>query len=359
MSSPSTVAVRSSAAEATLSPPILTLDELEECLSRPTPAVLQALRRVDSDLVVLGAGGKMGPTLARMAARGFAELGLPNRVYAVARFSQPALRERMESWGVDTLACDLLDRGALAALPDAGSVIYMAGQKFGTTGAPAVTWAFNTWMPGLVAERYAAARMVVFSTGNVYPYVPVVRGGACEQTAVDPVGEYGASCVGRERIFEYFSATQGLRCAVVRLNYAVELRYGVLVDVAQKVLCAQPIDLSAGAFNAIWQGDANAQALALLDHCSAPPFVLNVTGPETISLHWVASRFGDLFGCKPQFVGSEAPTALLANSTRAQQMFGYPTVSLNQMVEWIADWLLAGGSTLARPTHFETRDGRY
>ena len=355
MSSPSPVAAHARAASA----PIRTLDELEERLSRPTPAVLDALQRAAGDLVVLGAGGKMGPTLARMAARAFAELGSSNRVYAVARFSQPEVRGRLEGWGVRTVACDLLDRRALAELPDAPQVVYMAGQKFGTTGTPAMTWAFNTWMPALVAERYAAAQVVVFSTGNVYPYVPVARGGACEETPVDPVGEYGASCVGRERIFEYFSAQQGMRCAVVRLNYAVELRYGVLVDIAQKVFREEPVDLTAGCFNAIWQGDANAQALALLAHCSAPPFVLNVTGPETVSVHWAATRFGELFGRAPQFVGSEAPTALLANSARAQQLFGYPSVSIHQMVEWIADWLGAGGPLLARPTHFETRDGRY
>lgn len=359
MSSPPTVAVNSSGRSTAEDTPVRSLDELEERLSRPTPAVLQTLQQVDGDLVVLGAGGKMGPTLARMALRGFAELGLPRRVYAVARFSQPALRERMERWGLHTVVCDLLDRQALAGLPDAGSVIFMAGQKFGTSDAPSATWAFNTWMPALVAERYAAARTVVFSTGNVYPYTPVVRGGSREDDAVAPVGEYAASCVGRERIFEHFSRTLGLRCAIYRLNYAVELRYGVLVDVARKVLEGKPVDLTSGAFNAIWQGDANAQAISLLSYCTAPPFVLNGTGPETISVHWAATRFSELFHCTPSFVGAEAATALLSNSARAQHLFGYPTVSLNQMVEWIAAWLLEGGATINKPTHFETRDGRY
>lgn len=340
-------------------PPIRSIDELEERLSQPTSTALEALQQVEGDLVVLGAGGKMGPTLARMALRGFAELGLHHRVYAVARFNQPALRERMESWGLHTIACDLLDRQALARLPDVSDVIFMAGMKFGTSDAPSATWAFNTWMPALVAERYASARIVVFSTGNVYPYTPVVRGGSCEEDALDPIGEYGASCVGRERIFEHFARTAGLRCAILRLNYAVELRYGVLVDVAQKVLEGQPIDLTPGAFNAIWQGDANAQAIALISHCTAPPFILNVTGPETISLHWAATRFGELFDRTPVFVGTEAPTALLSNSARAQHLFGYPTVPLNQMIEWIAAWLLEGGATLNKHTHFETRDGRY
>jgi nucleoside-diphosphate-sugar epimerase len=338
---------------------ITDVDDLEERLSRPTELVLRTLQTLDSDLVVLGVGGKMGPTLARMAARALATLQLPYRVYGVARFSQPALRQSLEQWGVKTIACDLLNRADLAALPASHNVIFMAGQKFGTTGAASTTWALNSYLPALVAERYSKARLVAFSTGNVYAYSPVVHGGASETDELAPVGEYAASCVGRERIFEHFARTQGLRCAIMRLNYAIEMRYGVLVDIAQRVLNGAPVSLTAGAFNAIWQGDANAQALALLAHCASPPFVLNVTGPETISVQWVAQRFGELLGREPIYDGAESSNALLSNAARAQQLFGYPTVSLNQLIEWVAHWVQIGAPTLNKPTHFESRDGRF
>lgn len=334
-------------------------DELEAVLAEPSHQALAALRTLDSDLLILGVGGKMGPTLARMAAQALATLGSPFQVIAVARFSQPALRTKLEAWGVKTVACDLLDRAALAALPTSRNVIFMAGQKFGTTGAPSQTWAMNTYMPALVAERFVDARVVVFSTGNVYPLTPVVQGGAVESDAPAPLGEYAASCLGRERIFEHFSLTRGLRCAIMRLNYAIDLRYGVLLDVAIKVKQNHPVDLSMGAANVIWQGDANAQALALLEHCSSPPFVLNVTGPETVSVRRVAERFGAIFGVEPHFTGSEAPTALLSNAAKAQRLFGYPRVSLDQMIEWTAAWVEQGGALLNKPTHFEARDGRF
>ena len=333
--------------------------QLEELLSRPTPAALAALQTLDSDIVVLGVSGKMGPTLARMAVRAIAELGLPYKVYGVARFSQPGSREPLEAAGVKTITCDLLDRAALAQLPDSRHVIFMAGQKFGTTGAQHMTWGINTYLPGLAAERYIDARMVAFSTGNVYPLTPVVSGGARESDEPNPTGEYAASCLGRERIFEYFSRTQGLRCAMMRLNYAVELRYGVLVDVARKVYSGQPVDVTMGAANVIWQGDANGQALALLAHCSTPPFICNITGPETVSIRRVAEQFAELFGKEARITGSEAPTALLSNAAQAQQLFGYPTISLQQMLVWIADWVARGGAALNKPTHFETRDGRF
>ena len=333
--------------------------QLEELLSRPTPALLASLQSLDSDLVVLGVSGKMGPTLARMAARAIAELGLPYKVYGVARFSQSGVREALEAAGVQTIACDLLDRAALEQLPDSRNVIFMAGQKFGTTGAQHMTWGINTYLPALAAERYHAARMVVFSTGNVYGLTPLHRGGAREGDEPQPVGEYAASCLGRERIFEYFARTQGLRCAIMRLNYAVEMRYGVLVDVARKVYNGETIDVSMGAANVIWQGDANAQALGLLAHCATPPFICNITGPETVSIRRVAEHFAELLGVEAQIVGSEAPTALLSNASRAQHLFGYPTVSLHQMIEWIAEWTRQGGAALNKPTHFESRDGRF
>lgn len=335
------------------------VEQLEEVLSRPTPPALEALRHLDSDLVILGVSGKMGPTLARMAVRAIQQLGLPYQVYGVARFSQPGVQAELEAAGVKTLACDLLDRDALARLPDSRAVIFMAGQKFGTTGNQHMTWAINTYLPALACERYREARIVAFSTGNVYPLTPVVEGGSQEQDEVQPVGEYASSCLGRERIFEYFSRTQGLRCAIMRLNYAVELRYGVLVDIAQKVLAGQPVDVSMGAANVIWQGDANAQALGLLAHCDSPPAVFNITGPETISVRRVAERFGRIFGKTPQYTGAESSTALLSNAARAQALFGYPAVTLDQMLVWIAGWVQRGGATLNKPTHFETRDGRF
>lgn len=333
--------------------------ELEDWLSRPTPPALTALQRVDGDLVILGVSGKMGPTLARMAVRCFEELGLPHRVYGVARFSQPQVCQELEDVGVHTLSCDLLDRTAWTELPDSKHVIFMAGQKFGTTGNQHMTWAINTYLPALACERYLDARIVAFSTGNVYPLTPIVEGGSLEEDDVQPVGEYASSCLGRERIFDYFARVHGLRCAIMRLNYAVEMRYGVLADLAQKVYAEEPIDLHMGAANVIWQGDANGQALALLDHCAAPPFVLNVTGPETVSIRRVAERFGKIFGVVPRFLGEEQPTALLSNASKAQRLFGYPTVSLDQLIEWIADWVERGGATLNKPTHFETRDGRF
>ncbi len=344
---------------ATLPTVIDTQQQLEELLSRPTAAALDALKELDSDLVILGVSGKMGPTLARMAVRAIDHWGLPHKVYGVARFSQPGIREELAAAGVETIACDLLNRSALAALPDSQNVIFMAGQKFGTTGNQHLIWAINSYLPALACERYQGARVVAFSTGNVYPLTPVVEGGSQEGDEPQPIGEYANSCLGRERIFEYFSRLHGLRCAIMRLNYAVEMRYGVLVDVAQKVFAGQPVDLSTGVANVIWQGDANAQALALLAHADSPPFILNITGPESVSLRRVAEQFGHIFEQQPIFVGSEAPTALLSNAAKAQQLFGYPTVSLNQMIEWIAHWVGQGGESLNKPTHFETRDGRF
>lgn len=345
--------------QASLPPHITSEEQLEEILSAPSSAAIAALKQLEGDLLILGVGGKMGPTLARMAARALQTLDSPHHVIGVARFSQANLRAKLEAWGIETIRCDLLNRAELAKLPESRDIIFMVGQKFGTTGNPAQTWAMNVYLPALVAERFGQARIVAFSTGNIYPLTPVIYGGSQESDPPQPAGEYANTCLGRERMFQYFSQTGGLRCAIMRLNYAIDLRYGVLLDIAQKVAAGQPVDLSMGATNVIWQGDANAQALALLAHCAVPPFILNVTGPETVSTRRLAERFGQLFDRPPTFSGQEAPTALLNNAAQAQRLFGYPRVSLEQMIAWTAAWVKAGRPTLAKPTHFETRDGRF
>jgi nucleoside-diphosphate-sugar epimerase len=333
-----------------------TEQELEERLSRPTPGVVEVLRQLPGDLLILGAGGKMGPTLALMARRA---VGPGRRVIAVSRFSDPAVRGRLEEGGVMTREANLLDPAALAALPDASNIIFMAGQKFGTDAAPPTTWAMNAMVPALVASRFSGVRTVVFSTGNVYPLTPVDSEGPDESYPVGPVGEYAMSCLARERIFEYAAATGGMQVAILRLNYAIDLRYGVLVDTARRVRAGEPIPLQMGFVNLIWQGDANARALQCLDFATAPATVLNVTGSEKVSVRWLAECFGTRFGRKPLFVGEEAPDALLSNAARSIRLFGPPEVGLETLVEWTADWLEHGGRLLGKPTHFEERSGRF
>lgn len=333
--------------------------EVEDRLSEPTPGVIQTMQRASGDLVVLGAGGKMGPTLARMAQRAVKAAGTPRRVIAVSRFSTRGLRDAFEEHGIETIACDLLDRQAVAALPEAGDVVFMAGMKFGATGRAALTWAENCLVPALVCERYAGSRIVAFSTGNVYGLVPVGGGGSRETDEPAPVGEYAMSCLGRERMFEYFSQTMGAAVTLVRLNYACEVRYGVLVDVAQRIAAGDPIDLTMGYLNAIWQGDANAMALGALDYAASPPFVLNVAGLEELSVRFVAQELGRRLGRPAQFTGREAPDALLSDSRRAAGLFGPSEVGTDRLIEWIAEWQLAGGQTICQPTRFEVRDGRF
>lgn len=334
-------------------------DELEDLLSRPSEADRDAMRGLQGDLLILGAGGKMGPTLARRARRAADEAGVNLRVIAVARFSDPTVRQKLERWGVETLAADLLDEDQLAALPGAPNVIFMAARKFGSTGNEPLTWAMNTYLPARVALRFRNSRIVAFSSGNVYPLVPVVSGGAGETTPPDPVGEYAQSVLGRERMFQYFSGLYGTPVALLRLNYAVELRYGVLLDIGLKVFERRPVDLSMGAVNVIWQGDANSVCLRAFSLCSSPPEILNVTGPETLSVRWIARRFGEHFGVEPLFEGREADTALLNNAAHCHRLFGYPSVSAEQIIEWVAQWIVSGGVILGKPTHFEVRDGKF
>lgn len=341
-------------------PTIGSEEELDDILSEPTDGCVDALAGIEGDILVLGAGGKMGPTVARMARRAADRAGSSRRVVAVSRFAAGGTEEALRGGGVETVACDMLDRRALAGLPDAPNVVFMAGRKFGSQGAEWLTWAMNAYLPGLVMERFPGSRIVAFSTGNVYPLTPVVDGGATETHPVDPVGEYAQSCLGRERIMEYFSRERGTPLTLFRLNYAIDLRYGILLDVAQKVQAGTPIDLTMGAVNVIWQGDAAAYVLQSLSLCASPPAVLNVSGPETISVRWLANRFAELLGTPPPtFVGAEAPTALLSNAGRCHRLFGYPRVPLDLMVQWVAGWLARGGPTLSKPTGFEVRDGRF
>lgn len=333
--------------------------QLEDALSRPSASDVAFFRQLEGDLLILGVAGKMGPSLAHRAARAAAEAGSKIRITGVARFSDPQVKKQLESWSIQTIGADLLEPEQLAALPDAPNVIYMAARKFGTTGNAYLTWAMNTMLPARVAERYRSSRIVTFSTGNVYPLVPVTHGGATEDTPPAPVGEYAQSALGRERIYEYFSARYGTPVTILRLNYAIDLRYGVLLDIASKVYDRRPVDVTMGVANVIWQGDANSVTLRSLGICSSPPAVLNLTGPETVSVRWLAHRFGAIFGREPVIEGAEAPNALLNNASRCHKLFGYPEVGLEQMIEWTAAWLEAGGTRWDKPTHFEVRDGKF
>ena len=338
---------------------IETVEELEEFLSRPRADVIQALRDLEGDLMILGVGGKMGPTLAALAKRSYDEGGLGKRVLGVARFSEPGLQDKLGRWGVETIPCDLLDEDSLRALPQVPSIIYMAGMKFGATGRESQTWAMNAYLPGMVARHFRRSRTVLFSSGNVYPFTPVIHGGCTESTPPAPVGEYAQSVLGRERVYEYFASQCNAPGVLFRLNYAVELRYGVLLDIARKVWAGKAIDLSTGHFNCIWQGDANAYALCALGLAEVPPRILNVTGPEIVSVRSVAMRFGALLGKEPAFVGQESPDALLGDAALAHRLFGYPQVPLGAVIEWVAEWVRSGGPTLDKPTKYQVRDGRF
>lgn len=354
-----------------LTPP-MPIDEgaLDDLLSMPSVGTEATLEQCEGDVVVLGAGGKMGPTLARMVRRaldGIAESSLEEegpvparrRVVAVSRFSSPAAESALRAAGVETIACDLTDREAVARLPDAANVIFMAGQKFGTTGAPGDTWIMNTVVPAICADRYRGSRIVAFSTGNVYPLTPVASGGSREGDALAPVGEYAASCLGRERVFEHYAARHGTCVALVRLNYAVDLRYGVLTDIALKVWTGEPVDVTMGYVNVIWQGDANRLAIDCLSHAAAPPFVVNVTGARVLPVRAVAERFGKLLGREAIVTGTEAPDALLSDTTRMCDVLGEATSPVWWMMLRTADWIRGGGRLLGKPTKFERRDGRF
>jgi hypothetical protein len=338
---------------------IKTVEELEERLSRPTGADVSAMAALDGDVLILGAGGKMGPSLCALARRAADQAKVSKRIIAVSRFAADSARRELSSQNIETISCDLLEPGELGKLPDIKNVIFMAARKFGTTGSAHLTWAMNTYLPGLVAERYRKSRIVTFSTGNVYPLRPVHEGGAVESDPADPQGEYAQSALGRERMFEYGSYKWSTPVTILRLNYAVELRYGVLADIGQAVFERRPIDLRMGFVNVIWQGDANSVCLRSFAYCQAPPLILNLTGPETLSVRHLAGEFGRHFGIEPVFEFEESPTSLLSDATKSHGLFGCPEVKPAEVVEWVADWIRSDGPMLNKPTHFATRDGKF
>jgi len=332
---------------------------LDEFMSTPSPALIEALSQYRGTLAILGVGGKMGHTLGRQAKRAAEASGSDLRIIGVSRFSDAAQRKKVEASGLETVACDLLDPSSVEALPDADLVVFMAGRKFGTSGSEAVTWAMNTIVPANVMYRYRGSPTVVFSTGCVYPFVPVDRGGCRETDPVGPVGEYAESCLGRERVFEYAATTFDTPVCLIRLNYAIDLRYGVLFDIGQAVFEGRPVDASVPAFNAIWQGDATDQILRAFDLCASPAVPLNVTGPEMLFTRAVAEGFGARFGNDVSFSGEPSDRALLSDATEALARFGYPRVPIGRMIDWTADWIEHGGRSLGKPTHFETNDGAF
>ncbi len=332
---------------------------LDELLSRPSAAVIESVGRGDGDLLVLGAGGKMGPTLARMARRAFDAAGRAGQVVAVSRFSDRAARAALEAAGVVTRTGDLLDPALLRELPDAPDVVFMAGRKFGSTGAEHLTWAMNAYLPGLVAARFRQARVAVFSTAAVYPFTAAPGPGADETLAPGPVGEYAQSCLARERMFEYAAHTQGARAVTLRLSYALDLRYGVALDIAQAIAARRPVALAMGCASVIWQGDACDLALRALELAQAPPCVLNLSGPQPVRVRGLAARLGELLGLDPVFQGQETDTALIVDCTRLVDLLGAPPTPLEHVLAWTAAWVRARNPTLDKPTHFDVRDGRF
>lgn len=339
----------------TLPDTIPDVDALDDLLCRPSQALIDDLSRVEGDIMILGVAGKMGPTLA-----GLAKAALPGRrVIGVARFSDPAAKAWLESRGIETLSCDLLDEAAIATLPKAPNIVFMAGRKFGAEGDLSLTWAMNAHVPALIAQAFPASRIVAFSTGCVYPFVDVNGKGAAEDLPPDPPGEYAQSCVGRERMFEYFSRKFATPGRLFRLNYAIDMRYGVLHDIATKIMQGKPIDVSLGHVNFIWQGDAASQALRCLAHCETPTSAINVSGAEILAVRDLAARLGTRLGRTPILVGTEQPTAWLTDTALAVRLFGLPVVDTDQLIAWTADWVARAMPSLGKPTKYEVRDGRY
>jgi nucleoside-diphosphate-sugar epimerase len=338
---------------------VRTVTELEDRLARPGPALVEDLRHLDGDILVLGAGGKLGPSLVRLALRGVEAAGTGARVIAVSRFSEPGLADALRAAGAEVVTSDVTDDARLAALPDAANVVFLVGAKFGTSGREHATWATNTYLPGRIAQRYRGSRLIALSTGNVYPLVPVISGGCDEDSPVGPVGEYAMSCLGRERVLTHFAERNATPTALIRLNYAVEMRYGVLVDIARAVVAGEPVDLTTGFVNVVWQGYANEVTLRALHHADVPPFVLNLTGPEAVSVRQLTSAMATELGLPVTFIGSESDTALLSSAQRCHRLFGYPDVTLGEIVALTVRWVADGLPMHGKPTHFQTRDGRF
>lgn len=328
-------------------------------LLQPSDALIEDVAKLDGDIIILGAGGKMGPALARLTKQAIDKAGVNKKVIAVSRFSDIGLQEELNKEEIETISADLLEDEQLQALPDVKNVLYLAGTKFGTTGKESFTWAMNSYLPGRVAEKYKHSNIVVFSTGNVYPLTPVVMGGAAETYPPEPLGEYAQSCLGRERIFQYHSSKHNTSILIYRLNYANDVSYGVLLEIAKSVKESKPINLKMGNVNVIWQGDANEVAIRSLLHCAVPPKILNVTGPEILSVRWIAEEFGKLFGKEPCFINEEQLTALLSNASECARLFGYPKTPVKKIIELLAEWLNQGGKTINKETHFQERTGKY
>lgn len=334
-------------------------EELEDVLSEPYPEDVEWARRLDGDVLVLGAGGKMGPTLTRRIVRAAEQARSETTVYAVSRFSEEDKREKLEAIGAETITADLLDEAALEALPECRNAIYMVGMKFGATDQKPLTWAMNAYLPGRVAEHFSSSRIVAFSTGNVYPMVPPTSGGPTETDPVGPVGEYAQSCLGRERVLEHFSKQNETPMCLLRLNYAVEARYGVLLDIARKVQAGVPVSLDMSHVNFIWQGDANSISFRALKLCDNPADVLNVTGPQTLSVRALAEEFAERLGREARFEGEEGDTALLNDASRCHRLFGKPKVEVSEVVDLVTNWIEWGGRTFGKPTKFEAKDGQF
>lgn len=334
-------------------------EELEEALSKPTPELVDMMQAIEGDFIFLGVAGKMGVSMARMAKRACEEAGVEKRIVGVSRFSDMKMRLLLEDSGIETIKGDLVDHDFIQFLPELENVVYLAGMKFGTDGNESFTWAMNAYLPGMVADKFRKSRIVAFSTGCVYPLVDKSTGGSIESDPALPVGEYAQSCLGRERLFEFGSIKYNTQSILIRLNYSVETRYGVLVDIANKIQNNELIDLTMGYANVIWQGDANNMILRAFDHCQSPAVPLNISGPEILSVREVAIRMGELMGKQPQFKGEENPAALLVNCNKAYQLLGKPKISLDQVIHWTADWVGNKRRLLGKPTHFEVRDGKY
>lgn len=337
----------------------MNLKEYEDNILAPSAALIEDIKKIDGDIMFLGIGGKMGPSMAKLAIRAIAAAGIEKKIFGVSRFSSGGLKAELENEGIETIACDLLDETSLKKLPQVPNIIYLAGHKFGTTGNEDFTWAMNAYLPGLVLSHFKNSNIVAFSSGNVLPFVSVKEGGVSEEQSPSPIGEYAQSCLGRERIFEYFSKKQQTPVLIYRLNYAVDFRYGVLVEIAKAVNEERPIDLTTQNVNVIWQGDANEIALRSLLYCKSPAKILNVTGPEILSTKWIAGLFGDLFEKTPTFVNSGADTALLNNASECHRLFSYPRTTIRQAIEYTATWILNGGELWNKDTHFQERGGKF